>query len=316
MPGFLTHYIAGQAVLNNLAPDISDIIKKGERLYNLGCQGPDIFFYYFPGHIRKRSRDIGGHMHKNDLGLVIARMAHLAKKSKNSDRDLIFSYTAGIIMHYMVDVHSHPYVYARVHNDDASKIKNSADHHHFETSIDTALLKLVSGQKPADYNQWELIKAETSHLIVAAKAMSIVLKLVYDRVIPPHHVYYAMRHMIRITRLLRSRKGRRKKWAALVESLTVGEPIYSSLVHEQTVDSSVDYLNEQKTPWKAPWESEDAAHSTDTFLDRYNAAVDEGLDLVQLLYGYVYGALPLKAFGAKLGNRCLQTGQPCAKKVW
>jgi len=314
MPGFLTHYIAGQAVLNSAGPEINAVIQKGERLYNLGTQGPDIFFYYLPGIIRKRSRDIGGQMHKNDLGVFIARMAHLAKHSPKDERDLIFSYTAGIIMHYMVDVHSHPYVYARTHNDNAPSLKNSADHRHFETSIDTALLKLVSGKKPADISQWELIKAETSHLIVAAKAMSRVLKQVYDRTIHPKDVYYAMRHMIRLTRLLRSRKGRRKKWVAVVENLTVGEPIFSSMVHDQEIDDSVDYLNAQKKPWKAPWEVE--ALCTDSFIDRYNAAVDEGLELVQALYDYVYGNLPLKTLGQKLGNRCLKTGAPCNQIVW
>ena len=314
MPGFLTHYIAGQAVLNSTAPEINAVIQKGERLYNLGTQGPDIFFYYLPGIIRKRSRDIGGQMHKNDLGVFIARMAHLAKNAPADERDLIFAYTAGIIMHYMVDVHSHPYVYARTHNDNAPSIKNSADHRHFETSIDTALLKLVSGKKPADISQWELIKAETGHLIVAAKAMSRALKLVYGRVIQPKDVYFAMRHMIRLTRLLRSRKGRRKKWVALIENLTVGEPIFSSMVHTQEIDDSIDYLNEQKKPWKAPWEIE--AHCTDSFIDCYNAAVDEGLELVQALYGYVYADLTLKALRQKLGNRCLTTGASCNQIVW
>ncbi|MCL2285092.1 MAG: zinc dependent phospholipase C family protein [Firmicutes bacterium] len=316
MPGFLTHYIAGQAVLNSAEPDIQKIIAKDERLYNLGTQGPDIFFYYFPGIIRKRSRDIGGQMHKNDLGLFIARMAHLAKKAAGDERDLIFAYTAGIVMHYMIDVHSHPYVYAKVYNENATGIKNSADHRAFETAIDIALLKLVSGKKPADYSQWELIRAEAEHLIVAAKAMSRVIKLVYDRTIPPQDVYRAMRHMIQLTRLLRSRKGRRKKWTALVENLTVGEPLFSSMVHEQEVDEATDYLNHQRTPWKAPWEDEDAEHCTDSFFDRYNAAVDEGLEIIQSLYDYVYGDLPLKTLGDKLGNRSLQTGAPCSQNLW
>ena len=314
MPGFLTHYIAGQAVLNSIDPKISAVINKGERLYNLGTQGPDIFFYYLPGIIRKRSRDIGSQMHKNDLGLFLARMAHLAKKSPNGERDLIFSYTAGIVMHYMVDVHAHPYVYSQAHNADAAGLANSAYHRHFETSIDTALLKLVSGKKPADYSQWELIKADARHLVVAAKAMSRALKLVYNRTIPPQDVFHAMRHMIHLTRVLRSLKGRRKKWMAVVEHLTVGEPIFSSLIHDQQIDDGIDYLNEQKRPWRAPWQVEELC--TDSFIDRYNAAVGEGLELVEALYAYVYEGLPLKELGKKLGNRCLQTGAPCCSIKW
>ena len=314
MPGFLTHYIAGQAVLNSAAPQISEKISKGERLYNLGTQGPDIFFYYLPGIVRRRSRDIGSQMHKNDLGLFIARMAHMAKKLPGSEGDLVFAYTAGIVMHYMVDVHAHPYVYSQAHSDEVAKLTNSAYHRHFETSIDTALLKLVSGKKPADYSQWELIKAETTHLIVAAKAVSAAIRLVYDRKIPAKDVFNAMRHMIQLTRVLRSRKGRRKKWMAVVEHLTVSEPIFSSMIHDQEIDDGVDYLNEQKRPWRAPWEVEELC--TDSFIDRYNAAVGEGLELVEALYAYVYDGLPLRALGKKLGNRCLQTGAPCCTIQW
>jgi len=253
-------------------------------------------------------------MHKNDLGLFIARMAHFAKKSQDAERDLLFAYTAGLSMHYMVDVHAHPYVYAKVYQEGVSNIKNSADHRKFETAIDIALLKLVSGKKPADYSQWELICAESGHLAVAAKAMSKAIKLVYDRIVPPKDVYQAMRHMIKLTRLIRSRKGRRKKWTAIVENLTVGEHIFSSLVHDQEVDSCVDYLNEQKKPWKAPWET--AESCTDSFVDRYHSAVEEGLQIIQNLYAYVYGDLPLITLGEKLGNRSLQTGAPCAKIIW
>jgi len=326
MPGFLTHYIAGQAVLGGVAPKIHKKIKNGERLYNLGAQGPDIFFYYLPGIIRRRSRNLGGQMHKNDLGIFIARLAYLAKKIKIVERDLLdthckkyasrdflFAYTAGLAMHYLVDVHAHPYVYANVYNEGVPDIKNSADHRVFETAIDVELLKLVRGKRPADYSQWELIHADADQCAVAARAISNALKQVYDRNVPAQEVYQAMRYMSFATRILRSNRGRRKKWTAVAENFIVGEPIFSSLVHPQQVDNDTDYLNRNHTPWSAPWETE--SH-TDSFLDLYNAAVQEGLQLVDALYGYVYEDLSLRSLAAKIGNRSLQTGAPCHLNLW
>jgi len=309
MPGFLAHYIAGQAVSNSIAINIREKIKQYERLYNLGTQGPDIFFYYFPGHMRKRSRGIGSEMHQNNLGPFITKMARLAKGFDAEDRDLLFAYTAGLVMHYALDTCAHPYVYARTHQDTATKLKNSADHRVFETAIDIALLKLVSGKKPADYSQWELICAENVHLAMAAKAMSHAIKSVYHREIPPKDVFKAMRHMIGLTKLLRSRRGRRKKWMELIENLSLRQPIFSSMVHAQTVDGSLDYLNEQKTPWQPPWEETDFC--TDSFIDRYHQAVESGLQMIQYLYNYVYEDLPKKLLLDKLGNRSLKTGLPC-----
>jgi len=311
MPGFLSHYIAGQAVLNSMTPDIKNILKHGERLYNLGAQGPDIFFYCLPGIIRKSSRGVGSEMHQCDLGIFITRMAHLAKNTAKNERDTVFTYTAGLIMHYALDVHAHPYVYSQTYNQNAPKIKNSADHRVFETALDIALLKLVCDKTPADYHQWELINAEFSQLAIAATAMSKALMSVYKRQIPPQNVYQAMRHMIHLTRILRSRKGRRKKWMALAENLTVRQPIFSSMVHSQEVDSLNDYLNEEKRPWKAPWEG--AELCTDSFIERYSHAVSEGMQNITLLYNYVYQDLSLKNLAEKLGNRSLKTGLPCGE---
>jgi len=313
MPGFLTHYIAGQTVMSSAGPKITRKINKYDRLFNLGTQGPDIFFYYLPGIIRKNSRNIGGEMHSNDLGIFIAHMAYIAKKTGSPKCDCIFSYTAGLIMHYLVDVHAHPYVYAKVYKEGAPKIKNSADHRHFETCIDIALLKLLCGEKPAEYSQWELINAETEHMATAAKAMSHAIRKVYRRKIPSRHVYQAMQHMIKLTWLLRSRKGRRKKWTALVENITIGENIFSSLVHDQEVDNSIDYLNSKHAPWQPPW---GAPACTDSFADRFMAATNEGLQLITALHDYVYGDLTLQALGKILGNRSLQTGAPCGEISW
>lgn len=311
MPGFLSHYIAAQETLKILSPDITKKIQPSDRLYNLGAQGPDIFFYCVPGIIRRRSRGIAAEMHQSDLGLFIARMAFIAKNSqgklRKSKQDTIFAYTAGLVMHYVLDVHAHPYVYSQVHDERASKLKNSANHRRFETAVDTALLHEVMSKKPAEYHQWQLIAAKPTQLFVAATAASKALWQVYARQIHPHEVYQAMRHMIGITRILRSRKGRRKKWMELAESITVGQPILSSMVHNQ-IETGEDYLNHGRCEWKAPWDGSVAQFTS--FMMLYEKAVIEGCDIINALYKYVYEEGKLRTLVEKVGNRSLKTGMP------
>jgi len=310
MPGFLTHYIAGKALLQSLAPQIQQPIASGERLYNLGTQGPDIFFYYFPGALRKRSRGVGSQMHLSNLGLFLLEMAKSARATKNPrEKDTIFAYTSGFLMHYALDAHAHPYVYAMTHKDHAPKIKNSADHRKLETAIDVAMLKLVSGQKPAGLKQWELINADSRQMAIAAEALSQAVRAIYSRDVPPKIVHRAMRHMVHLTRLLQSKSGRRKRWMELVENLTVREQLFSSMVHMQELADGEDYLNTQKISWTPPWQKE--CTYTDSFLDRYYAAIDEGVQLVEALYEYVYADLSAEDLAEKIGNRSLKTGLPC-----
>jgi len=327
MPAILTHYIAGQAVLNSLAPQIREKIKPCEQLYNLGTQGPDIFFYYLPGAMRKRSRGIGQYMHQHDLGLFLVQMAQEAKAAschgacpglrpggldpQSPPCDLqsaIFSYTAGFIMHYVVDSHTHPYVYARTEKSGASKIENSTTHHKFEAAIDNAMLKIFSGKNPAAYKLWQLIDADRTQMTAASGATSAAIRTIYDRAISQKDVRKAMRYMVQIVRLIQSRRGKRKKLMGFTEKLLFGQPLNASIIHDQDIDSSVDYLNEKNQPWQAPWES---AASTDSFLDRYQAAVGEGSQIVQMLYDYVYGSFAIEDLQEKLGNRSLKTGLPC-----
>ena len=310
MPGFLTHYIAGKAALQEASPEIREIIGADERLYNLGTQGPDIFFYYLPGQLRKRSRGIAQQMHLGNMGLFLAYMARLSKEAE-TEKDAIFSFTAGFLMHYAVDCHAHPYVYAMVFNKNAPKIKNSADHRRFETAIDVALLKLVSGKKPAGMNQWELINAAKDGIHVSAAAISQAISKIYGRDIPAKIVVRAMKYTIHLTRILQSKNGRRKKFMELLENISIREPLYSSMVHMQEISGDRDYLNVKKTPWRTPWADDEAESFNDSFMERYNAAVEEGTEMLETLYAYVYGDLQPAVLAEKLGNRSLKTGLPC-----
>lgn len=311
MPGFLTHYIAGKAALQGVSPEIREKITADERLYNLGTQGPDIFFYYFPGQILKRSRGIAQDMHLSRLGLFLAYMARLAKESPSPAKDTIFAYTSGFLMHYTVDCHAHPYVYARAFNKDALKIRNSALHRKFETAIDVALLKLVSGKKPAGINQWELINAPKDGISVSAEALSRGISETYGRNVSSKFARRAMKFTINATRFLQSKNGRRKRFMELVENLTIGENLYSSIIHTQEVMGDNDYLNINKSSWLPPWSHEDET-SNDSFMERYSAAVEEGAEIIEAMYAYVYGDLSPVILAEMLGNRSLKTGLQCA----
>lgn len=309
MPGFLSHYIAGQAAVLGVSPAIQKIISADERLYNLGTQGPDIFFYYLPGQFRKRSRGIAQEMHLGGTGNFLAYMARLAKDAPDSDRDTIFAYIAGFAMHYVLDCQAHPYVYAMVFDENAPKIKNSAMHRRFETAIDVEMLKLVRGERPEGLKQWELINAEKDRLSVSARAFSQGISDVYKRAIPPKVIRRAMRYMINFTRFLQSRKGRRKRFVELAESVTIREPLFSSMIHRQENTDERDYLNIKKADWHVPWSAE---IFNDSFPDRHNAAVREGAEMIEALYEFVYGDLRPEILVEKLGNRSLKTGEVCA----
>ena len=307
MPGFLTHYIGGQSVLGLACPHVREYIRPAAKVYNLGTQGPDIFFYHLTGLITSRVRGVGSQMHDSNLGLFFLHMADYIKNSQSpAGRQIVFAYTAGLLAHYGVDVHTHPYVYARTHNPPGSRIKESARHRHFETSIDVLMLRRMYGKRPGDLQQWRFISPKKVQLRVAAAAMSEGIREIYGRDIGPVDVYHAMAQMGQLTKRLQSKTGRRKRWLQRAEGLVVKAHIISALVHMQEVTDGVDYLNLEKTPWSAPWAVGEAR--MESFIELFDTAVADAARMTQALYEYINGRLPKHELAGIIMNRSLKTG--------
>ena len=317
MPGFITHYLGGQSALKHTDPKICDYIAPMSPLFNLGTQGPDIFFYYVPGFITKRIRNVGTQMHDSDLGLFFVHMADIIKESHSpSQRKIVFAYVAGFLAHYAVDVHTHPYVYSQTHEPPNPKIKEATRHRHFETSVDVQMLYRLYGRQPADYKLWQLISPEKLHMRAAAAAVSASIRQVYDRDINPWDVYRAMEQMAYFTKCLQSKHGWRKRMLQWAEGKTVGSHIISALIHMQEITDGRDYLNIKKAPWSPPWAPEEAR--TESFVELFEAAVQDAARMIQALFAYMHNELPKNQLALIIRNCSLKTGicDPLPESNW
>ena len=301
MPGFLTHYLAGQELIRCLGDEPKKIIAKHEKLFSLGCQGPDIFFYYFPGLMYKHTRGLGTAMHGSNLGLFILDLASQCRSGKS---EAVFAYTCGYAMHYALDSAAHPYVYARTTTEGACDLKNGADHRLFETAIDILMLERLLNKKPNDIVQAHLIKAPKASLQTAAHSVSSAIATVYGRTISKSQTYSAMKFMQLFTKFLQTKKGRRKRILRFFEKITIREPLFSAMMHDQ--QTSLDVLNMEKLEYKPPWEG--AKTENYSFIEYFDNSVEDAAKICEALHGYVYGAASEIELAAVLGNRSLKTG--------
>ena len=139
MPAILTHYnFALMAIPEEDRPFTSVI--------NLGTQGPDAFMAYgtVPWLKRKevaKIRQWGHTMHALPVGSVYLKMVDYARESP--DRDLLFAYIDGLLMHYAVDRIVHPYIFYRTGFDEHGRLVGyySWSHAFFEAILDKTLSK-------------------------------------------------------------------------------------------------------------------------------------------------------------------------------
>jgi hypothetical protein len=304
MPGFITHYLCAQAVLGQVTPEAQSILVRQKNLYNIGAQGPDIFFYYLPGFLKKRTRGTGEMIHNGSIGDFILEMADNIRGSEG-----LFSYTAGFLTHYALDASAHPYVYAKTSSQNRTPMQNRVDHRKLETTIDVLMLKLMSGEKPARYKLWQLIHADAAQMLTAARAVSSALKTIYGKNVRPPEVYKAMRYMVQFTRVLQSGKGRRKRLMELAENAVFRTGLVSSIIHDQDIYDDADYLNIKKSDWHAPWDRH--TRKNDSFVELFQSAAADGTAMVDGLYAFTQGGIPRSAFLDRIGNRSLRTGKVC-----
>jgi len=282
-------------------------IKPMTKLFNLGTQGPDIFFYYLPGFITKRIRGVGTQMHEKNLGLFFMQLADIIKASHSpSQRKIIFAYTAGFLAHYAVDVHTHSYVFAHTHEPPHPRLEEATRHRHFETVVDVLMLGHMYNKKPGDLKLGQLITPEGLHKRTAAAAASTAIRNIYNLNIHPWDVYRAMGQMASFAGLLQSQTGKRKYLLGSAEAMTVGSKIISALIHMQSVSDGRDYLNIENSPWSAPWAPE--ATRRESFLELFEAAVAEAVQMIQALHAYTKNSLSKDQLAAIIMNRSLKTG--------
>jgi len=278
-----------------------------KSLFNLGTQGPDIFFYYISGAITKRIRNVGSQMHNSDLGRFFMQMADKIKHSQSpSEQRILFTYTAGFLAHYAVDVHTHPYVFSQTFDPPHPAMEETWRHYHFETSIDVLMLRNMYGKQPSDYKLGQLIAPDCLCKRAAAAAMSDAIRKVYARDIRPWDVYGAMEQMARYTGYMQSNTGRLKRCLGRAEAIVLKTKLISGLIHMQEVTESRDFLNLKKTSWVSPFAGDTRMES---FIELFDAAVEDAAQMIEALFAYIHGNLSKNQLALQIKNRSLKTGQ-------
>lgn len=130
MPAGYAHYIFGQKVLEQLNPQIKELVNRNIDLYNIGVHGPDILFYYNAIISNDVSR-LGFGMHRKEAYDFFSYAKEIINKSK--DKEASIAYIYGFITHFTLDHACHPFV------GEQEKELNMS-HSEIESELDRALL--------------------------------------------------------------------------------------------------------------------------------------------------------------------------------
>lgn len=138
MPASYAHYRFGKQILPALPSDVRQCIQRFRRMYDLGLQGPDIFFFYNP-LMKTAVGDLSGKFH-SQTGAEFFPAACIQAGSEAAK-----AYLYGLLAHYCLDSISHPFVRQKVAGGEAS-------HTALESEFDRYLLALDGEPEPHTYD--------------------------------------------------------------------------------------------------------------------------------------------------------------------
>lgn len=309
MPGLISHYLCGEAALLHVSAEAAHSIERYRRLYNVGTQGPDIFFYYMVYVLRKKQVNPAQLMHNQNTGAFICELIRLADELPAAERQAALAYLSGYLTHYNLDCAAHPYIYYKTgvsRNASAPvKLRHSALHRSFETNIDTALLKLLKNEKPTQHRLWQLVYTDGRTSRPAAEIISKALKSCYGLQVSEKNVTAAIRHMWLMTAVLQSNSGKRRRLLGFLEDKTSGARLLSSLIHNEQPGGK-DFLNLAGNEWFLPWDN--SKSMTSSFIDMFTEAVEKSVEMINMLYTDVENRPDFETLSGKIGNRSLTSG--------
>ena len=283
MPGFTTHYIFGMKAYNDMPfTPLKHTIAKYRWLYQLGLQGPDMFFYNIPILRHRDYRNVGSYMHEHKVNAFFeCCLRRIGTIRSRQQQEEAISYLAGFMNHYIADSICHPYVYGRIgYPVDAPTSMHHGMHAHLENELDAILLWKYKKKKPSEFNQTATICLNGQEIQFISHFLASCINETYYPItyrnnfqVTPAMVHRSIWALRFGCRTLSDKTGKKKFGIAQVESIFVNHPVASA---KMVTDSVTDYrssCNLNHEAWGNPWDP--TRVSTASFVDLFHETGEE-----------------------------------------
>lgn len=154
MPSNYAHYRFGKLAYATLPEEARSCIQRFRRMYDMGLQGPDFFFYCNPLRATASVR-LGHSFHEMTGQAFFTSAASLASSEAAK------AYLYGVVGHYCLDSHCHPYVNKVV-------AAGEANHVALESEFDRYLMAMDGIADPPTYNMSDKIRLTRGECVTVA----------------------------------------------------------------------------------------------------------------------------------------------------
>jgi len=290
MPGFTTHYLFGVNNCRRLKQELAcqtlmQAIDGHKTVFQLGLQGPDIFFYHLASQLKKVRP--GSIVHTRWTGDFLKCLIEAPELFwKEEDQQAAQAYTAGFIGHYVLDTQVHPYVYDRTGIGDVLKEKGYADHIALETDMDAALLMRYAKCLPSAFPYGRTIAFDRKTRSVVAEVLFYAYHSVFEELaLTKGFLSRAIRSMQIGTKLTYNPHNYKRQVVEKAERLLFGQLQISPVIPSDFAQITEDPLNLEHREWHNPWDTRQCFHSSvPELIKKASGRYQKALRMLDCLY--------------------------------
>lgn len=255
MPGFAVHYLFGEELLKDYDNNyVKKCINRHQEVYNMGLQGPDLFFYFFLSPVLYK-RNIGSIMHTKDVGAFKSNFIKSIKDVEDKDKRMIaISYFAGFLGHCTLDKICHPYVYAVTDYEHKGKDYFSK-HVDLETDIDSMYISKYKDMDLYYFRRKETLNISNVEIEVLAEVFVRAFKKTYSNVkLSKKRMELVINIFKQSSTIFNDKHGVKKSLVGFLEKIILKRKVISPMfIVEKRIQNEYDVLNKEKQNWYNPW---------------------------------------------------------------
>ncbi len=249
MPGPNSHYFFGDLFLNSFKNFTNENISF-RQAFNLGCQGPDIFFY------SKKLFLFGNNFHRKHISEPIEHMNNYANLQNAQIKELLHCYIKGYLTHHSFDSVAHPYIFfvqfKELKTRQLSDKFNPFLHRDIEALIDVMLARHFLKDNFKEFVPHKYIKCSKQIKTEIAKMYSYVIYQMYEMSISEKKIIVCLNTFELAMKLIFSPKGIKKNIIRFIEHIFRIPHYFSPLFITLKKKDAIDIMNNSKKSWHNP----------------------------------------------------------------
>lgn len=293
MPDFFTHILCAEDILENIEDEeIKKEVKNKIKLYYLGAQGPDIFYYnnIFNKEEKKKLNSIGDNLHKYKTKEFFEESFKYLKNKldQGEEYENLLVYLLGFLTHFSLDTNAHPYIYHLTgfydKNIKETKVYNSY-HKKLEIIIDVLMMNIKKKLPAYKRRAYMLIDNGKSLSPEIENYYKYILEKVYGEDIDKKSIGNNYIFMKKYQKLLFDPRNIKKYFVLFGIKLLKSTKYYFYTFYPNKVEG-IDYLNFSKKKWRHPVTGEE---NTTSFINLFEEGKEDGLNYINSYIRYLKG---------------------------